>query len=118
MVHEGAIVKSRIDTPARHCSRPVASDPNDTLNCEEPGKVVKLTRNEVRHNQEPCTWETKCDAQVLFVVSGVTVTNLTPLGGEMGYAWPWKIAGTVLRDGDLDPTEFDYTVPELTAAAF
>ncbi len=36
MVHEGAIVKSRIDTHARHCSRPVASDPNDTLNCEEP----------------------------------------------------------------------------------
>jgi hypothetical protein len=36
MVHEGATVKSRIDTHARHCSRPVASDPNDTLNCEEP----------------------------------------------------------------------------------
>jgi hypothetical protein len=36
----------------------------------------------------------------------------------MGYAWPWKITGTVLCDGDLDPTEFDYTVPELTAAAF
>ena len=82
------------------------------------GKVVKLTRNEVLHNQEPCTWETKCDAQALFVVSGVTVTGLTPSGGEMGYAWPWKITGTVLCDGDLDPTEFDYTVPELTAAAF
>lgn len=82
------------------------------------GKVVKLTRNEVRHNQKPCTWETKCDAQALFVVSGITVTDLTPSGGEMGYARPWKITGTVLRDGDLDPTEFDYTVPELTAAAF
>jgi len=72
----------------------------------------------VLHNQEPCTWETKCDAQALFVVSGVTVTGLTPSGGEMGYAWPWKITGTALCDGDLDPTEFDYTVPELTAAAF
>ena len=82
------------------------------------GKVVKLTRNEVLHNQEPCTWETKCDAQALFVVSGVTVTGLTPSGGEMGYAWPWKVTGTVLCDGDLVPTEFDYTVPELTAAAF
>jgi len=37
---------------------------------------------------------------------------------EMGYPWPWKITGTVLCDGDLDPTEFDYTVPELTAVAF
>jgi hypothetical protein len=36
----------------------------------------------------------------------------------MGYAWPWKVTGTVLCDGDLVPTEFDYTVPELTAAAF
>ena len=82
------------------------------------GKVVKLTRNEVRHNQEPCTWAPKCDAQALFVVSGITVTDLTASGGEMRYAWPWKITGTVLCDGDLDPTEFDYTVPELTAAAF
>ena len=90
-----------------------------------PGKVVKLTRNEVLHNQKLCRWETKCDAQALFVVSGVTVTDLTPSGGdltasggEMGYACPWKITGTVLCDGDLDPTEFDYTVPELTTAAF
>lgn len=78
------------------------------------GKVVNLTRNEVRHNQEPCTWDTKCDAQALFVVSGITVTGGTPSGGEMRYAWPWKISGTVLCDGDLDPSEFDYTVPELT----
>lgn len=41
MVHEGAIVKSRIDTHARHCSRPVASDPNDTLNCEEPDFALR-----------------------------------------------------------------------------
>lgn len=81
------------------------------------GQLVKLTRNEVPHNQEPCAWETKCDAQALFVVSAVKVTGLTPSGGEMGYVWPWKITGTILCDGDLAPTEFDYTVPELTAAA-
>jgi Domain of unknown function (DUF3883) len=81
------------------------------------GKVVELTKNEVAHNQKPCTWGTGCDEQALFVVSGVTVTGLTPSGGEMGYAWPWKIIGTVLPDGDLIPTTFDYTVPELTAVA-
>lgn len=82
------------------------------------GKVVELTKNEVAHNQKLCTWGTGCDEQALFVVSGVTVTGLTPSGGEMGYAWPWKITGTVLPNGDLIPTTFDYTVPELTAAAF
>jgi hypothetical protein len=80
------------------------------------GKVVELTRNEVIHNQEPCTWGTGCDEQVLFVVCGITVTGLTPSGGKMGYAWPWKITDTVLydEDGDLIPSTFDYTVPELT----
>jgi hypothetical protein len=80
------------------------------------GKVVELTRNEVAHNQMLCTWGTICDEQALFVVSGVTVTGLAP-SGEMGYAWPWKINGTVLPDGDLVPTTFDYTVPELAAVA-
>jgi hypothetical protein len=28
-----------------------------------------------------------------------------------------KITGTVLPDGDVIPTTFDYTVPELTAVA-
>jgi hypothetical protein len=81
------------------------------------GKVVELTRNEVAHNQDSCTWSTECDAQALFVVSGVTVTGLTCSGGEMRYAWPWKITGSVLYDGGLVPTKFDYTVPELTAVA-
>lgn len=53
MVHEGAIVKSRIDTPARHYSRPVASDPNDTLNCEEPRKpaVASLSKTKPTSDQ-------------------------------------------------------------------
>ena len=37
----------------------------------------------------------------------------------MGYAWPWKITGTVPydEDGDLIPSTFDYKVPELTVVA-
>ncbi len=70
----------------------------------------------MRHNQESRTWDTKCDPQALFVVSGITVTGGAPSGGEMRSAWPWKISGTVLCDGDLGPCEFDYTVPELTPA--
>lgn len=31
-------MKNRIDAHARHCSRPAASDPDYTLNCEEPTK--------------------------------------------------------------------------------
>ncbi len=81
------------------------------------GKVVELTKNEVFHNQGPCTWGTGCDEQALFVVSGITVTGLMASGGKMGYAWPWKITGTVLCDGDLVPTRFDYRVPELTVVA-
>jgi hypothetical protein len=81
------------------------------------GKIVELTRNEVIHNQQPCTWATACDEQALFVVSGITVTDQKPEGGEMRYAWPWKITSTVVYDDDLIPTRYDYTVPELTPAA-
>jgi hypothetical protein len=81
------------------------------------GKVVELTRNEVAHNQETCTWGTGCDERALFVVTGITVatTTLTCSDGNIGYVWPWKIRSTILCDGDLIPTRFDYTVPELTA---
>jgi Domain of unknown function (DUF3883) len=80
------------------------------------GTVVELTRNEVIHNQQPCTWETACDKQALFVVSEITLTGQQPEGGKMGYAWPWKITSTVQYDHDseLIPTKYDYTVPELT----
>jgi hypothetical protein len=80
------------------------------------GKVVELTKNEVDHNQQPCTWGTPCCDQALFVVSAITVTGLECSDGDMGYAWPWKITGTVHYDGDLLPFKFYYTVPELTAA--
>jgi hypothetical protein len=53
------------------------------------------------------------------VVSEITITGLTPSGGKMGYAWPWKITSTVLYDdeGDLIPDKYKYTVPELTVVA-
>ena len=80
------------------------------------GTIVELTRNEVIHNQKPCTSETACDEQALFVVSEITLTGQKPEGGKMGYAWPWKITSTVQydHDGELIPTKYDYTVPELT----
>lgn len=83
------------------------------------GKMVELTRNEVIHNQKPCTWVTACDEQGLFVVSKITVTGLTPSGGKIGYTWPWKITSIVLYDddGDLIPDTYKYTVPELTVVA-
>jgi hypothetical protein len=80
------------------------------------GKVVELTKNEVIHNQQPCTWDTACNEQALFVVSGINLTGQKPEGGKMGYAWPWKITSKVLYDdgGDLIPDTYKYIVPELT----
>jgi Domain of unknown function (DUF3883) len=72
------------------------------------GKVVELTKNEVRHNQEEC--ETGCDAQVLVVVSGITVTGLQCSGGLALGAKDWNIVKT-----DLTMETCSYKVPQLTA---
>ena len=81
------------------------------------GKRVELTKNEVIHNQKPCVWDTGCNEQALFVVSEIMVTDHKPKGGQIGYAWPWKIISTVEHDDNLIPTTYDYLVPELTIVA-
>ena len=72
------------------------------------GKVVELTKNEVRHNQGAC--KTGCDAQALIVVSGITVTDLQCSGGEVLGARDWSIASA-----DLTMETCSYKVPQLTA---
>ena len=101
------------------CTKDVQELHSEIKGTRGKGKVVELARNEVGHNQKPCMWNTACNEQALFVVSGITVTGLTPLGGKMGYAWPWKITGIVPydEDSDLIPSTFDYKVPELTVVA-
>jgi hypothetical protein len=71
------------------------------------GKVVELTRNEISHNQESC--HTGCDAQALFVVSGIAVAGLQCSGGEVLGVKDWTIASA-----DLTVETCSYAVPQLT----
>lgn len=72
------------------------------------GRVVELTKNEVRHNQGEC--KAGCDTQALIVVSGITVTGLQCSGGRVLGAQDWSIVSA-----DLTMETCSYKVPQLTA---